>query len=154
MRAQRALAARSALAHAYAGDDEAARALEQAADETRLEGFGVIIDAPRLNLALLRSELERAEELLHKPNPVYRQPWFYLSAASSRLDGLAAIGDRGRLEAEAPEFLRSRTYLEPFALRALGIVREDESSIEQAAERFAAMGLDWHKQQTRALMGR
>jgi hypothetical protein len=41
--------------------------------------------------------------------------------------------------------------LEPFALRALGLVREDETLVDRAAERFEAFGLAWHAARTRAL---
>ena len=47
---------------------------------------------------------------------------------------------------------RGNTYLEPFALRALGIVCEDERLIAQALERFEAMQLEWHAAQTRAAL--
>ena len=59
-----------------------------------------------------------------------------------------------RLEFEraAPPLLRAGTYLEPFALRALGAVREDELLIEQAIDRFNAMGLIWHAEQSRKLL--
>jgi hypothetical protein len=45
--------------------------------------------------------------------------------------------------------LETGTYLEPFALRALGVVRDDEPLVERAAARFEAMGLTWHAAQTR-----
>ncbi len=48
--------------------------------------------------------------------------------------------------------LRAGTYLEPFALRALGIVRGDEALIEQAGARFDAIGLAWHAEQARKLV--
>jgi hypothetical protein len=48
--------------------------------------------------------------------------------------------------------LRPGTYLEPFALRALGAVRENELLIEQAADHFDAMGLAWHAEQSRKLL--
>jgi hypothetical protein len=54
------------------------------------------------------------------------------------------------LEEEAPPFLRPGTYFEPFALRALGIVREDDALLEQAAAAFDELGLAWHAEQTRA----
>jgi len=47
--------------------------------------------------------------------------------------------------------LRPGTYLEPFALRALGAVREDDLLIEQAVDRFDAIGLNWHAEQSRKL---
>ena len=43
------------------------------------------------------------------------------------------------------------TYLEPFALRTLGIARGEPALVAQAQERFAAMGLDWYAAQTREL---
>jgi hypothetical protein len=42
--------------------------------------------------------------------------------------------------------------MEPFALRALGRVRGDDSLIEQALTRFEQMGLDWHAEETRAAL--
>jgi hypothetical protein len=53
-----------------------------------------------------------------------------------------------------PAVLRPHTYLEPFALRALGLVREDEELIREAIDRFRAMELDWHAAQTESLLGR
>jgi hypothetical protein len=43
-------------------------------------------------------------------------------------------------------------YMEPFALRALGVVREDEEMISRAAERFDALALGWYAAQTRVLL--
>jgi hypothetical protein len=49
---------------------------------------------------------------------------------------------------------RSRSYLQPFALRALGAVRGDKELVRQAHERFEALKLRWHAAQTRALLGK
>jgi hypothetical protein len=38
------------------------------------------------------------------------------------------------------------------ALRALGIARDDRALLQQALERFEAMGLSWHAEQTRRLL--
>ena len=78
--------------------------------------------------------------------------WFYLSSMAAHLDGLAALGERERVEGEAVPALAPGTYLEPFALRALGLVREDEALVGQAAERFEAFGLEWHAARTRGLL--
>jgi hypothetical protein len=75
-----------------------------------------------------------------------------LSAVSARLDALAALGDRAAVEAEAHLQSRPGTYFEPFALRALGIVREDDALLREALERFEQLGLGWHAEQTRALL--
>jgi hypothetical protein len=45
-------------------------------------------------------------------------------------------------------------YLEPFALRALAIVHDDNALLGQALEQFAALELDWHAAQTDALGSR
>lgn len=44
--------------------------------------------------------------------------------------------------------MKTDTYLEPFALRALGFARDDDSLITQAIERFTAMGMDRHATET------
>jgi hypothetical protein len=63
-----------------------------------------------------------------------------------------ALGDHERIEAEAPKWLQAGTFGEPFALRALGIARGDRALLMQALERFEAMGLSWHAEQTRHLL--
>ena len=40
-------------------------------------------------------------------------------------------------------------YPAPFALRALGLVREDEGLVERGAQGFDDLGLAWHAQRTR-----
>ena len=73
----------------------------------------------------------------------------------SQLDGGPPGRARGARRARAcgaprqTGYVQPGTYLEPFALRALGIVREDASLLERAAERFEALGLDWHAARTR-----
>ena len=61
-------------------------------------------------------------------------------------------GGPGEIEQVAPAILRPETYLEPFALRALGFARADDGLIEQAVERFEEMGLGWHAAETRKLL--
>jgi hypothetical protein len=51
---------------------------------------------------------------------------------ATRLDVLTRLGERKRVEEEAPAFVRPHTYLGPFALRALGCVRGDRELLEQA----------------------
>jgi class 3 adenylate cyclase/tetratricopeptide (TPR) repeat protein len=138
-----------AIANAYLGNDAEARRLEERADAAGMEGWR-LLDIPRVRLALIRGELDRAEELLARD--VEGVDWFGLISTTTRLDALAALRDRRQLEAEAPAFLKRNPYLEPFALRALGVVREDESIIEQALTRFEALKLDWHAAETRKLL--
>jgi class 3 adenylate cyclase len=139
-----------ALARVYAGDDEEARRLEAHAEELSIEGHGLTLDGPRIWLALARGDLGLVEQLLTDVRPVHTRTWL-LATQAQTLDGFAALGDRRRIEAEAMPFLLPGTYLEPFALRALGLVREDQALVSQALERFEAMGLGWHAEQTRAL---
>jgi class 3 adenylate cyclase len=139
-----------ALARAYLGDEEEACRLEQEAGVHRMTGYGPLQDAPRVQLALHRNDLAAVESLLGEPG-VRRATTYYLSSMATHLDGLAALGERERVETEAGRLLQPNTYLEPFALRALGVVREDPGLIERAAGRFEALGLDWHAARTRAL---
>jgi hypothetical protein len=139
-----------ALASELAGDEGEAQRLEEAADSLGMEGFGLSVDAPRLRLAIARGELGTVEQLLaDATEPAY---FVRLPALTARLDALAALSDRPRLEAEALPLLRPATYAEPFALRALGLVRDDEEFLAKAVARFEAMGLRWHAGETRALM--
>jgi DNA-binding SARP family transcriptional activator len=139
-----------ALAYAQLGDDAEARRLERSAAELRMEGYDYVAEPLYARLALLRDDLPTVARLL--PNA---QSWLWstdghLAAAATLLDGLAALGDTARVEEEAATFLQPETYLEPFALRALGDVRDDGALVEQAAERFDALGLPWHAAETRA----
>jgi hypothetical protein len=140
-----------ALARAYLGDEQEACRLEQEAGAHRMTGYGPLQDAPRVQLALHRDDLAAVESLLGELS-VRRSTTYYLSSMATRLDGLAALGQRERVETEAGRLLQPTTYLEPFASRALGVVREDAGLIERAAGRFEALGLDWHAGRTRALL--
>jgi hypothetical protein len=144
-----------AIARLNDGDDEAAMRLEKRADEIALHGYGLTLDAPRARLALLRGDLERVEGLLRPTAPSARGAGggtFHLESQSTLLDGLAAIGDRERVEAEARPHLKPKTYLEPFAQRALGVVYQDDELIGQAVARFEELQLHWHGQQTSSLL--
>lgn len=55
------------------------------------------------------------------------------------LDGLRVPNDLSRLEREAVDWPLPGTYIEPFALRALGVARRDRALIRQAIARFEGM---------------
>ena len=138
-----------ALAHAHMGDETEARRLEVAAREFTMTGFGTAQDTPWMRLALLRGDLDTVETLLGDPG-IRRTNWFYVSSVAGYLDGLAATEQEERLEqVAAPLLVRPGGYLEPFALRALGKVRADSALVARAVERFDALGLSWHAEQTR-----
>jgi hypothetical protein len=141
-----------ALAAAQLGDHARAAQLEAAADEFRMEGYGHVLDTPRLRLALLRGDLEQAERIVADPLPNrgWHRAWLLLSTHSARLDALARLGHRAELEAwDRP---RAGTYLEPFYLRALGVVREDEQLLERSLAAFERLRLDHHVAETRTVL--
>jgi hypothetical protein len=142
-----------ALAAACLGDEEEARRLESAAAELGAEEYGRVVDT-RIRLALVRGDLERVERLLAEAEAPQKTliRSTKLAPVAARLDALAALRRREEVESEAPGRLRPGTYLEPFALRALGLVRRDEGLVGQAAGRFEAVGLGWHATQTRELL--
>jgi hypothetical protein len=143
-----------AVAHAYAGEPGRAEELERAAENFGMEGHLNALVPPRIRLALARGQAGKLERFIRGQEAFFPQTaglGFGLAGFSTRLDALAALRDRERVESEAPEFLMRGTYLEPFALRALGIVRADEQLVAQADEAFRAMHLDGHADQTAAL---
>jgi tetratricopeptide (TPR) repeat protein len=140
-----------AFAHAAVGDDERARELDRRAQAMEGQGHDWLLAPPRLRLALLRGDRARVEALLER-EWVSRTRVFGPAPGAARLDALAALRDRARVEREAPPFTAGSTLLQPFALRALGIVRGDDELLAGADERFVALGLDWHRAQTERLL--
>ena len=134
------------------GEHARAAQLEAVAEEFRMEGYGHVLDTPRLRLALLRDDLDRVEQLASDPLPDrgWHRAWLLFATHGARLDALARIGNRDELEAwKAP---RAGTYLEPFYLRALGLVREDEQLLERSLAAFEALRLETHAAETRAVL--
>jgi hypothetical protein len=138
-----------AVASAHAGDEDEARRLEAKADGLGMAGgrwYQGWFEPPRIRLALARHQTGALAE--HTPRE-FDWDW---EPVSTFLDALVALGDRERIEAEAPNWLQQGTFAEPFALRALGVARDDRALLEQALERFEAMELTWHAEQTRHLL--
>jgi hypothetical protein len=142
----------TALAAACTGYEEASRRYERRASEVATEGYEVVLAGTRTWLSLVRGEMNGLDELINLLDISKARSWNALVTAAARLDALAATRNQARLEQEAPLVLQPHTYLEPFALRALGVVRENSALIEQAAERFETIGLNWHSKETRALL--
>jgi hypothetical protein len=71
---------------------------------------------------------------------------------TTRLDALVALGRHEEVEQEAATLASARSVLRPFALRALGVVREDPALLEDAITRFEQFGLGWHAEETRRLV--
>jgi class 3 adenylate cyclase len=140
-----------ALAHLCEDAEDRARELEREAELLAGEGHEIALNAPRLRMALVREDARTARELVKIP---LRRTFVWGPAVfATLLDALVALGDRERIEREAPPLVRPRTTVEPFALRALGAARGDDDLLVQAQERFATLGLDWHADQTERLLG-
>ena len=138
-----------ATASALAGDEDEARRLEAKAYGLGMEGgrwYQGWFEPPKIRLALARHQTGQLAELTS-----HGMDWGF-EPASTFLDALDALGDRERIEAEAPNWLQQGTFAEPFALRALGIARGDRALLSQALERFEAMDLPWHVEQTSHLL--
>jgi tetratricopeptide (TPR) repeat protein len=140
----------TALAAAETGDLNQADALEARAYEVALAGHDSVLASPRARLALMRGDVDAALTCL--PELADPRMHWALANAATRLDTLVAAGARGELEREASLYLSRGSYTEPFALRALGIVRDDGHLVRKAEERFAVLGLGWHSDQTPVLI--
>ncbi len=139
----------AALAHGQLGHDSEACRLEALAAESLTVQGPLAKEPALLRLALLRGDLEAAERILDE-NPEI--DFFDVDYPAARLDALTLLGDRLGVEAEAPRALEIGGYVEPFAIRALGTVREDPRLLERAAARFEEFGLAWRGAETRALL--
>jgi len=136
-----------ALANVHLGNDQEARRLERSAEGLGMEGYS--FDALYVEIAIARGDLAEVERRLGGWSP---EGFLDDDGLIARLNGLVALHRRAEIEEEAPAMLKPKTYLEPFALRALGYAREDKRLIKGALERFETMGLDWHAAETRGLM--
>lgn len=132
------------------GDAGAARLVAKA-DSLGMVGYLRFHSARWLSLAMARRDRDETRRLVDAVEPSWLTPgaWELWAAL---FDGLALLGDRERIEAEASEWVRPDAYVAPFAVRALGIVRADPTLLADAVSRFEAMGLDWHAEETRGLL--
>jgi class 3 adenylate cyclase/tetratricopeptide (TPR) repeat protein len=140
-----------ALAFAHAGDEAESLRLKVKAEGIGMEGYGFEFDPPRIRLAVVRNDLPTVRRLVEALDPDQLETWAY-RARSALFDALVALDDRRRIEADAPEWMVPGTYVEPFAIRALGAARRDEALLRQAADLFEVIGLGWEAVQTRKLM--
>lgn len=138
------------LAHLCLGDES--RAVELERDGSRLagEGYDALLSGPRLRIALQRGDIQAAASVIELP--VERARVWGPAVFSARLDAFVALGRRDLTEREAPQLVQGGTIVEPFALRALGVARRDDELLARADERFAALGLEWHRAQTERLI--
>jgi class 3 adenylate cyclase len=135
-----------AVASCIAGDEKESHRLEAKADAIGMVGYRGWFEPVRLRLALARRDLDAVRALVPEGEPNWLEP------PGALLDSLVALGDRDRIEAEAPKWLKPETYAEPFALRALGMAHEDDALVQRALERFESMKLTWHAEQTASML--
>jgi hypothetical protein len=133
-----------ASAYAAAGDGAQVDDLEREARELQVEGFGWIMDAPLIRMALHRGDLAEVRRLIDASDfPITRrQTWYFTAAVAAHFDALVALGDLERAERDAREFLDTGTVLTAFATRALGSLRGDRALLAEAAESFERYGFD------------
>lgn len=138
-----------ALANVHLGNEQEARRLQRIAEDVGMEGYSLVFDPLYVETAIARGDLAEVERKLSEWSP---RGFWDIDGLIARLNALVALERGSEIEEEAPAMLKPKTYLEPFALRALGYARGDEGLIRQAIGRFEAMGLDWHAARTRELV--
>jgi hypothetical protein len=139
-----------AVACAQAGGDVEARRLEAVARTFWVEDRRWHYEPAEVRLALARNDLAELQRLVASPSLGVQRP-FGFDGAAELFDALVALGEYGRIEAEAPQWIKEETYTEPFALRALGVARSDGGLLDRATALFDAMGMEWHAAATREL---
>jgi hypothetical protein len=128
-----------------------AHRLEEGAKALGFEGYGLWLDPLYARLALLRGNLDEVSALLEGSEQWSSMTYDHVHGAATRLEALVAVGRKDDAEVDALRLLQPGSYLHPFALRALGLVRNDGALLAEAVERFEVMGLDWHASKTRTV---
>jgi len=131
-----------AMARERLGEHDASLQLEAAAAELEPGSRNARLALPKIHIALHRGDLDQIDSLLAEPvGAGASNTWFLVPWLATRLDAMSALGDARGVEEEAGILLRPSTYLEPFALRALGSVRRDRELLAQAVSSFQRMHL-------------
>jgi hypothetical protein len=145
-----------AIAEECLGDHDAAVRFEAEADALRLPGRHVL-DAPRLRLAMLRGDHDRANALLDTlltgVGWYGRGHWTAFSTLLIEIEAAGVLGRRELLGRRRARLVRPGPYLEALLRRAEGQLEGRADLLDEAAEGFARLGLDWHAAQTRELVG-
>jgi class 3 adenylate cyclase len=125
--------------------------LEVRAQELAQRGWtSGALASPGIRLGLLRGD--RAEVQRWLDADVFRMFVYGPGVMTARLDALAALRENAQTEDTAAAYALPGLFLEPFALRSLGIVRGDDELLARADRLFAERGLDWHRSQTERLL--
>jgi class 3 adenylate cyclase/tetratricopeptide (TPR) repeat protein len=137
----------AAVASAYSGEDTDSRRLEAKADAIGMEGYRIRFDPLRMRLAIARGDLTELRDLVDGADSEWLEPYAFVPTAAL-LDARIVLGEHDWIEEQAPGLVRPGTYVEPFALRALGVARSDEALLDEAIRRFQQIGLDWDAGET------
>jgi len=152
-----------ALAAHHYGDRAQVARLEAEAYARMLDPYRSFYWGPKFRLALGRNDVAALERLVES---VDFEPRAGIGAdagvdrvrlddgAAAFLDALVALEAVDRIEKEVPRWVGDQTYVQPFALRALGVARADVRLLDQAAARFRENGLDWRADETLLLRKR
>ena len=127
--------------------DEAAR-LRTAADSLDMKGYARI-DVADARFALAMGDPHRARDALARHDHevlVSLGP----SAITTYLELLVRLGEAGKVEELGTRMAEAGAYFRPFALWALGQVRDDPRMVMEAAALFDTLTLHWHAGQARA----
>jgi hypothetical protein len=137
---------------AETGNAALAVQLEDDADAFGMVGYDPEFSLPRVHLALARNDRELATLGLQGSLGDRLNPWLLPAVVPEFLDALVALGERDRVEVEAAPYLSARSAFEPFALRALGLMRRDGPMVARSIARFQDLDLGWRAEQTRQLV--
>jgi len=140
-----------ALGAVHAGPAREARRLEALGRQSAVVAGPAEREPALLRIAVFRRDRDAMRRMLELL-PAAGQP-YDVDSPAARLDALATLGDAAAVEKEAAVFLDHPGYTRPFALRALAVVRGDESLRAAAATSFGAMGLTWRARETRTFPG-
>ncbi|MEO6060071.1 MAG: adenylate/guanylate cyclase domain-containing protein, partial [Candidatus Limnocylindria bacterium] len=133
----------------HRGNDREARRLQQVATDLGMEGYDVWLQPSEVALAIARGDLATLERKLEEWKP---DGLGDVEGLVTWLDAFVALDRKAEIEEEAPALVKPGTYLEPFALRALGYARHDDGLMTQAIALFDGLGLEWFASQTRQML--
>ena len=136
-----------ALAESALGDDHRARRFEGLAAALGMAGHERVLNPPRIRSALLRGDAGEVRRLLERYGRPSLRFLFDFAGAAAWLDAGAALDLTSSIEQEAPALAQPGTCIEPFALRALGVVRQDAKLLARADRLFSELGLGWYADQ-------
>src|SRR5207247_529674 len=134
-----------ALASLHSEDEVEAARLEAEAEVQILDPYRSLYWGAKLRLALARDDLAAVERLVDSVDLRPRAGTRVAAGvdrvrlddgAAAFLDAPVALAARDRIESEAQQWVNSRTYVQPFALRALGVARADDRLLDEATARF------------------